>query len=202
MKFSSWYSLFQHTAARRRLATWLIASAAQTAFQHTAARRRLGAAGASPSVLRSGFQHTAARRRLAKLNGVRVIFQVVSTHSRPKAAGGTVDNDIETFEFQHTAARRRLDLPKVEEMITATVSTHSRPKAAGHAHWIPPTSSRLFQHTAARRRLASGYEWQGMYQCFNTQPPEGGWSLSQKPCSIRFRSPNFAKLPRKAEMRV
>ena len=37
---------------------------------------------------------------------------------------------------------------------------------------------------------------------FNTQPPEGGWSLSQKPCSIRFRSPDFAKLLRKAQTRV
>ena len=37
---------------------------------------------------------------------------------------------------------------------------------------------------------------------FNTQPPEGSWGLSQKPCSIRFRSPNFAKPPRKARTRV
>ena len=43
----------------------------------------------------------------------------------------------------------------------------------------------------------------GMVQeSFNTQPPEGGWSLSQKPCSIRFLSPDFAKLSRKARMRV
>ena len=57
-----------------------------------------------------------------------------------------------------------------------TVSTHSRLKAAGSA------------------MSESG----DLFPCFNTQPPEGGWSLSQKPCPIRFRSPDFAKLSRKA----
>ena len=55
----------------------------------------------------------------------------VSTHSRPKAAGGEADI--------YQAA--------------ADVSTHSRPKAAGDEDkdrlW-----KTLFQHTAARRRLA------------------------------------------------
>ena len=33
----------------------------------------------------------------------------------------------------------------------------------------------LFQHTAARRRLGN-YHWCRLVQeCFNTQPPEGGW---------------------------
>ena len=59
-------------------------------------------------------------------------FKVVSTHSRPKAAGLA---DLQAGEF------------------VIAVSTHSRPKAAGlmsyrnkKKHW--------FQHTAARRRLA------------------------------------------------
>ena len=33
------------------------------------------------------FQHTAARRRLGKLNIQRLLFLIVSTHSRLKAAG-------------------------------------------------------------------------------------------------------------------
>ena len=33
-----------------------------------------------------------------------------------------------------------------------------------------------FQHTAARRRLAASRRiWQRRADCFNTQPPEGGW---------------------------
>ena len=55
------------------------------------------------------FQHTAARRRLAFT--CLAIFQmlIVSTHSRPKAAGGyQIDSRTVEGTFQHTAARRRL----------------------------------------------------------------------------------------------
>ena len=122
---------------------------------------------------------------------------IVSTHSRPKAAGYARWGDVVGGAFQHTAARRRL----------------------GRLIWRA-TNWCAFQHTAARRRLGaprSALFWQGGFNTqppeggwaarngcralatgFNTQPPEGGWSLSQKPCSIRFRSPDFAKLPRKA----
>ena len=78
----------------------------------------------------------------------------VSTHSRPKAAG----------------------LPLSSKKWQKMVSTHSRPKAAGfdvkthHTNW-------LFQHTAARRRLAFKPVFNQAHQCFNTQPPEGGWLL-------------------------
>ena len=37
----------------------------------------------------------------------------------------------------------------------------------------------MFQHTAARRRLAGTHERGGRFeQCFNTQPPEGGWAFA------------------------
>ena len=55
-------------------------------FQHTAARRRLAIAFA----LRrwsSRFQHTAARRRLDDKTTKSTLGKYVSTHSRPKAAG-------------------------------------------------------------------------------------------------------------------
>ena len=58
------------------------------------------------------FQHTAARRRLVA-GGLTVFVPVlVSTHSRPKAAGvaGQMVR-LKGFGFQHTAARRRLDHP-------------------------------------------------------------------------------------------
>ena len=58
--------MFQHTAARRRLATLSLGSQSSViGFQHTAARRRLGPIGRFSFSLIS-FQHTAARRRLGE----------------------------------------------------------------------------------------------------------------------------------------
>ena len=76
-------------------------------FQHTAARRRLVPSlySRSPSFL---FQHTAARRRLAASSEQRDSKNRVSTHSRPKAAGAGLPIDGTEQWFQHTAARRRL----------------------------------------------------------------------------------------------
>ena len=56
------------------------------------------------------FQHTAARRRLVSAKRAVFRFYMVSTHSRPKAAGF---------------------IPTSEEIRKLKVSTHSRPKAAG-----------------------------------------------------------------------
>ena len=101
------------------------------------------------------FQHTAARRRLGYALGCFGGSQHVSTHSRPKAAG---------CKLLNTATK---DI----------VSTHSRPKAAGQGRcWQSPRRIR-FQHTAARRRLGryrinTPFLWR-----FNTQPPEGGWTI-------------------------
>ena len=125
------------------------------------------------------FQHTAARRRLQCQTATFENVQAVSTHSRPKAAGLAAETPrppICSFNTQppEGGCKSVEDLARVYE-----VSTHSRPKAADHAHqWF--CNHFLFQHTAARRRLI----------------------LSQKPCSIRFRSPDFAKLLRKARTRV
>ena len=102
------------------------------------------------------FQHTAARRRLGASNGSGQWRIKVSTHSRPKAAGKKYGAFWEGV---------------------VTVSTHSRPKAAGKTYRFRPSPKTLFQHTAARRRLdRSALAVSGKYSCFNTQPPEGGWS--------------------------
>ena len=53
----------------------------------------------------------------------------VSTHSRPKAAGETVKAALISGRFQHTAARRRL-AARAGCSGRRWVSTHSRPKAA------------------------------------------------------------------------
>ena len=57
--------------------------------------------------------------------------QVVSTHSRPKAAGRYFDRLIAHEGFQLTAARRRLAGLLARYSTCIGVSTHSRPKAAG-----------------------------------------------------------------------
>ena len=101
------------------------------------------------------FQHTAARRRLAGKTTTCSPSFSVSTHSRPKAAGLSID----------TAA------------IFIPVSTHSRPKAAGCLQ-RSSIGVRQFQHTAARRRLGGRRQLPlRPAQGFNTQPPEGGWAL-------------------------
>ena len=166
-------------------------------FQHTATRRWLLLEPASRD-RSSLFQHTATRRWLRDRLDRLKADAIVSTHSHPKVAAPTLRLRVERRAFQHTATRRwlrdRLDRLKAD----AIVSTHSHPKVAA------PTT---FAHIAA----ACGFNTQppeggcaaaGIFPpaclCFNTQPPEGGCSLPQKPCSIRFRSPDFAKLPRKA----
>ena len=100
------------------------------------------------------FQHTAARRRLGQAVDGGVRHTVVSTHSRPKAAG------IFTTLLRFAVACFNTQPPEggwvlsVYQRFFEEVSTHSRPKAAGC------TMNRLrfykvqFQHTAARRRLA------------------------------------------------
>ena len=55
-------------------------------FQHTAARRRLAMTLDMMPITRS-FQHTAARRRLEQQRRKDAPSFSVSTHSRPKAAG-------------------------------------------------------------------------------------------------------------------
>ena len=189
--------MFQHTAARRRLApTFAAVLPAQCVSTHS----RPKAAGANPesrSDVSEGFntqppeggwvchlilinknemfQHTAARRRLVYGWFQDMGKPIVSTHSRPKAAG----DKIRCSEFE------------------IVVSTHSRPKAAGtpsRAHRLgkfsfntqPPeggwfkyganrTYSLWFQHTAARRRLGHSHQPMPSIRRFNTQPPEGGW---------------------------
>ena len=125
-------------------------------FQHTAARRQLDIAYQIDSSVYS-FQHTAARRRLAGATaGVRR-FGGVSTHSRPKAAGGGVLICRRCWEGFNT-----------------------QPPEGGWLRVPALTSSgQQFQHTAARRRLVSylNSPTTRASPSFNTQPPEGGWHI-------------------------
>ena len=76
-------------------------------FQLTAARRRLAHLIAAGRLMIE-FQLTAARRRLAALATATMQESMVSTHSRPKAAGHTLRRPCRGDQFQLTAARRRL----------------------------------------------------------------------------------------------
>ncbi len=131
--------MFQLTAARRRLANLLTFNGShRRKFQLTAARRRLGLA--RRSIGRTFFCFNSQPPEGGWIYCFAAwVHQTVSTHSRPKAAGG-------------------VPLPINQR---AEVSTHSRPKAAGR---ITAAGRHLyipFQLTAARRRLV--YEGQEHY---------------------------------------
>ena len=84
-------------------------SLSSSMFQHTAARRRLAIDKPPREHREREFQHTAARRRLGHELQDRHHREAVSTHSRPKAAGLMRRSSVWLrCWFQHTAARRRL----------------------------------------------------------------------------------------------
>ena len=128
-------------------------------FQHTAARRRLVEHLQEPADL-SPFQHTAARRRLDRAWEFKIFQLVVSTHSRPKAAG------------EMLAARKA----------AKKVSTHSRPKAAGVCLLVQADTPCCFntQPPEGGWDTISFHSW--YYWGFNTQPPEGGWRFRPPAC--------------------
>ena len=99
---------FQHTAARRRLAAFLIGLAVGLMFQHTAARRRLG---------RHIYLYSFRSR--------------VSTHSRPKAAGFGFNTQLPTAIVSTHSRPKAAGLSVNRKVAYQAVSTHSRPKAAG-----------------------------------------------------------------------
>ena len=143
------------------------------------------------------FQHTAARRRLGRFEGTIYADKIVSTHSRPKAAGkdrlkGVYVENVSTHSRPKAAgslifwrcwkiASFNTQPPEggwMKNQRSAKViqvSTHSRPKAAGVVAFLSQGLLRRFQHTAARRRLGHRRDSARMRDRFNTQPPEGGW---------------------------
>ena len=87
---------------------------------------------------------------------------VVSTHSRPKAAG--------------SGFRRLLHLD--------WVSTHSRPKAAGIFDWSYHSVSACFNTQPPEGGWPVAVFAAAALVCFNTQPPEGGWPAYSKTASF------------------
>ena len=78
---------------------------------------------------------------------------IVSTHSRPKAAGPPFAAGTKpTAEFQHTAARRRLVISSLNGS-RAMPFQHTAARRRLGSNSITHHQAMKFQHTAARRRL-------------------------------------------------
>ena len=109
------------------------------------------------------FQLTAARRRLASSIDAKPTPFVVSTHSRPKAAGGFDKGQCLDFvKFQLTAARRRL-VDNEDNLFKITlVSTHSRPKAAGCKQCHDSVKQRVSTHSRPKAAGHAEIAEQGM----------------------------------------
>ena len=122
--------VFQHTAARRRLHNSFASYSRLVGFNTQPPEGGCWVV-SQCSVKDFAFQHTAARRRLQPLDWLTKGSDVVSTHSRPKAAANSSKNHSPSHAgFQHTAARRRLLQAFNDQRLITEVSTHSRPKAA------------------------------------------------------------------------
>ena len=85
-------------------------------------------------------------------------FRLVSTHSRPKAAG----------------------IAYLFLCLSDSVSTHSRPKAAGADVPQPSNRQQSFNTQPPEGGWAMVITNRSSICCFNTQPPEGGWNYGVK----------------------
>ena len=130
---------------------------------------------------------------------LRFIAPVVSTHSRPKAAGihykgrPSLLAGFNTQPPEGGWSRALKDYGYTQQVSThsrpkaagafqthavrlARVSTHSRPKAAGDKLDGADTYDVVSTHS--RPKAAGGHTATRFRRllCFNTQPPEGGWA--------------------------
>ena len=110
-----------------------------------------------------------------------IIASLVSTHSRPKAAGsGQKLRRHAQARFQHTAARRRLEI-KIEFKLPEAVCFNTQPPEGGWRLRKWRKQSNLVS-THSRPKAAGTFTvWiLGARASFNTQPPEGGWASVER----------------------
>ena len=169
---------FQHTAARRRLRISPCSGTAHNRFntqppeggcaspccraapfgwfQHTAARRRLRAIGRRIGRAQM-FQHTAARRRLLAVVRLGAKRDIVSTHSRPKAAATSkVFFVLGGLGFNTQPPEGGCPRSK-SSTFPLSVSTHSRPKAAAPCLKTHEKSNRYYL------LFANLFQWQRVW---------------------------------------
>ena len=146
-------TMFQHTAARRRLrqqhSAFVLIKAVSTHSRPKAAART------RRTTLRkmSMFQHTAARRRLRIWLGRSCQGLVVSTHSRPKAAACVTSSDQSCTSCFNTQPPEG-GCGKSCAVGRAKHGFNTQPPEGGCDGYMQTRTDRfLFQHTAARRRL-------------------------------------------------
>ena len=187
--------MFQHTAARRRLARATTAACNACWFQHTAARRRLERRGRRRTA-NGKFQHTAARRRLAGAGGTGLNRAGFNTqppeggwtasasnryccgcfNTQPPEGGWTCGRirppagSVSTHSRPKAAGAGKVTIDAPE-----AVSTHSRPKAAGCPTTVPRASISSFNTQPPEGGWVFGDIGFELLRRFNTQPPEGGW---------------------------
>ena len=194
--------LFQHTAARRRLASYCRLRTAPPRFQHTAARRRLVYKSTPHAYSRScfntqppeggwnitkfsvtptrGFNTQPPEGGWAAQFAHLICEGLVSTHSRPKAAGGfiipasTQVRPVSTHSRPKAAGTCGLPVRRV-----GVVSTHSRPKAAGSEPFHRATYPAVSIHSRPKAAGTDFFNLLSKVVCFNTQPPEGGWAFAR-----------------------
>ena len=99
---------------------------------------------------------------------------LVSTHSRPKAAGHNGLRRNPHHRFQHTAARRRL--VRIAQPPMQLESFNTQPPEGG---WLAGTD-KAFDKISFNTQPPEGGWGESSRRtqrasCFNTQPPEGGW---------------------------
>ena len=98
-------------------------------FQLTAARRRLERGGLA-GFTQGCFNSQPPEGGWLKIQNT-ILSQTVSTHSRPKAAGGVKANIIKDYIVSTHSRPKAAGIKKIFETTSLIVSTHSRPKAAG-----------------------------------------------------------------------
>ena len=169
------FGLFQHTAARRRLASCCVFesgdSAVSTHSRPKAAGYRLG----SSKSLDIVSTHSRPKAAGPAERCDHTQHPSVSTHSRPKAAGSRwLDSSGEKM-FQHTAARRRL--ASSVRIFSSGFSFNTQPPEGGWRCALPCRTATFGFNTQPPE---GGWRTNGanpaQIGCFNTQPPEGGWS--------------------------
>ena len=164
-----------HSRLKAAGTQWALVACILT-FQHTAARRRLVAATSSASDECRSFNTQPPEGGWLWLLSREKQLPLVSTHSRPKAAGfplffrrptnscfntqppeggwGWINWYSDGLSgFQHTAARRRLVFGIIFYSWT-TKFQHTAARRRLVRTWVRMNGYDKFQHTAARRRLA------------------------------------------------
>ena len=100
------------------------------------------------------FQHTAARRRLVAVERKKAAVLMVSTHSRPKAAGSR--------------------LPHFADSPTCF---NTQPPEGGWIAWRILDAQYFGFNTQPPEGGWASFDFGSpIIACFNTQPPEGGWN--------------------------